>query len=535
MLSGLRGILGFLSSKPARFLTFLDSSGHRILVRSMATRTKRKATEKVVYTLSSDDEGSPPPKAVSPRKGKAQPEGQHPASYHSTARVAAHQKDLLNWFDTSKHVRGMPWRKEYDANLSDAERAQRAYEVWVSEIMLQQTQVATVIPYYNRWMERFPTMADLAKADQEEANSIWKGLGYYRRAKLLMEGTKKVVEEFRGKFPEDAKTAWKEVPGVGRYTAGAITSIAYNTKAAAIDGNVQRLLSRLLAVHANLKSKQTEDVLWTAAEDLVHRVDRPGDWNQALIELGSTVCKPRDPNCGGCPLKKACAAWLETQVRMHHHPRASPYDCQQGELSSPPVKDIEDSCKICESFPPDPRAGVTRYPMTIERKKAREEASAVNVIEWKSSEDSWFLLLKRPEKGLLGGLWEFPTIDLDETAPSTDTLLKTTHTLIEQHICDVPEASSSQTTLHYASPSQVVGDVRHIFSHIHKTYYALWVVLEGGNGPPALERTPASSIKKRKLEIGADDGLKWVREADVDDVTMGQGLVKLWQIVQAKR
>ncbi|KZT54576.1 DNA glycosylase [Calocera cornea HHB12733] len=493
----------------------------------MATRTKRKATEKAVYSLSSDDDVSPPPKATSPRKGKVQPDGQHPASYHSISRLAAHQSELLKWFDTSKHVRGMPWRKEYDPSLSDDDRAQRAYEVWVSEIMLQQTQVATVIPYYNRWMERFPTMKDLAEADQEDANSIWKGLGYYRRAKLLMEGTKKVVEEFGGKFPKDAKIAWKEVPGVGRYTAGAITSIAYSTKAAAIDGNVQRLLSRLLAIHTNLKSKQAEDVLWSAAEDLVKRVDGPGDWNQALIELGSTVCKPRDPNCGGCPLKTACAAWLETQNVSH--------SSEQGQLTPPPVKDIEDACKICEPFPPDPRAGVTRYPMSIERKKARDEASAVNVIEWKTADDSWFLLVKRPEKGLLGGLWEFPTVDLAETGPSTDILLKTTHTLIEQLIREVPEPNVSETTLHYASPSQLVGDVRHIFSHIHKTYYALWVVLEGGNAAPALENVPTSVTKKRKLETGADEGLKWVRESDVNDVTMGQGLVKVWQIVQAER
>ncbi|KAG8898958.1 hypothetical protein FRC00_002107, partial [Tulasnella sp. 408] len=146
----------------------------------------------------------------------------HSKSLHNVAKVKPLTGGLLEWFDSVRDTRGMPWRKEYDPSLSEDEKAQRAYEVLVSEIMLQQTQVTTVIPYYNAWLERFPTIKDLADVtDIEEVNALWKGLGYYRRAKALLEASKKVVKDFDGRIPKDVAVMEKEVPGVGRYTAGA--------------------------------------------------------------------------------------------------------------------------------------------------------------------------------------------------------------------------------------------------------------------------------------------------------------------------
>ncbi|KIJ15472.1 hypothetical protein PAXINDRAFT_133470, partial [Paxillus involutus ATCC 200175] len=152
----------------------------------------------------------------------------HPASWHVVKCVDAIRKSLLEWYDRIHEVRGMPWRKTYDPSLDKDGRAQRAYEVWVSEIMLQQTQVVTVIPYYNKWMAKFPTIKDLAASDIEIVNGLWKGLGYYSRAARLLSGAQKVVKELGGRLPNNAKDMQAEIPGIGRYSAGAICSIAYN-------------------------------------------------------------------------------------------------------------------------------------------------------------------------------------------------------------------------------------------------------------------------------------------------------------------
>jgi A/G-specific adenine glycosylase len=200
--------------------------------------------------------------------------------------------------------------------------------------MLQQTQVATVIPYYTQWMEKFPTIRDLAAADIDTVNCLWKGLGYYSRAARLLAGAQKVVTNFSGRLPANATSLEKEIPGIGRYryqhstvliaavyiltlrpSAGAICSIAYGICAPVLDGNVQRLLSRVLALHVSPKAKKTLDILWDGAEAMVEGSDRPGDVNQALIELGSTVCKVRDPICESCPLSDGCRAYKESMVR----------------------------------------------------------------------------------------------------------------------------------------------------------------------------------------------------------------------------
>jgi len=202
-------------------------------------------------------------------------------------RLRIHDK-LLSWYDTNK--RDLPWRANRDP-----------YAVWVSEIMLQQTQVETVRPYFRRWLIRFPDAATLAKADEQEVLSYWQGLGYYRRCRMLHAGAKHVAENG---FPANAKE-WKKVPGVGKYTAGAIASISQGEKAHLVDGNVERVFARLAGNDSS--GKKLHDGAWDWAEQSIHPF-RPGDWNQALMELGATVCRPTAPQCNICPLADECVA-----------------------------------------------------------------------------------------------------------------------------------------------------------------------------------------------------------------------------------
>jgi len=168
--------------------------------------------------------------------------------------------------------------------------------------MLQQTQVATVLPYYERWMARFPTVSDLAAASEEEVLSIWQGLGYYRRCRMLLAGARLVAGHG---FPRSA-LEWRGVPGIGRYTAGAIASIALGEAVAAVDGNVERVFARLAGCRESGTALNRAAWRWAPAN--ISR-DRPGDWNQALMELGATLCRPRDPLCGACPLSSGCGAF----------------------------------------------------------------------------------------------------------------------------------------------------------------------------------------------------------------------------------
>ncbi|KAH7908403.1 DNA glycosylase [Hygrophoropsis aurantiaca] len=450
---------------------------------------------------------------------------------------------LLAWYDKVHETRGMPWRKPFDASLGVEERAQRAYEVWISEIMLQQTQVVTVIPYYNRWMEKFPTIRDLAASDIEVVNNLWKGLGYYSRAARLLKGAQKAVADFGGRLPDNAKDMEAQIPGVGRYSAGAVCSIAYNQCAPVLDGNVQRLLSRFLALHAPPKSKQTLDILWTAAEAFVERSARPGDINQALIELGSTVCKVRDPACSECPLQLWCEAYKRS--------------CQQVDDEVVAEAEIEELCSLCQPLPQGEVGLVTIYPMKVARKKAREELDSVNVIEWRNEDKSkrLFLLVRRPEGGLLAGLHEFPTVsNISGAAASASALLKTAGTLVEKYLVHPPPPFNlkiSNAPLGAGvriTQIKPAGDVLHVFSHIRKTYRAQWVVLEGGTDPPELTFTSSTSTGKPQKSRGKAKGkgkachnsdadtpesARWIPLDAVEDSNIGTGVLKVWNQVKA--
>ena len=204
-------------------------------------------------------------------------------------------RDLLAWYDANK--RDLPWRR----------LSHDPYAVWVSEIMLQQTTVAAVISFYHKWMARFPTVQALAEAPLDDVLKHWAGLGYYARARNLHKGAQRVAAEFGGQVPSDPKTLLS-LPGIGRYTAGAILSIAFNLDAPILDANVIRVLSRVHAVMGDPKtSTQTQSELWRLAEEAIPK-GRAGDFNQAMMELGALVCEAGAPKCGACPVSAECRA-----------------------------------------------------------------------------------------------------------------------------------------------------------------------------------------------------------------------------------
>jgi len=254
------------------------------------------------------------------------------------------QQALLAWY--GDNARDLPWRRSRDP-----------YRVWLSEVMLQQTRVETVLPYYERWLERLPTVAALAAADEETVLRLWQGLGYYRRARNLHRAARAIVEERGGRWPASA-AEWRQLPGVGRYTAGAIASITRGEPAAVVDGNVKRVLARLFLIDEPVDDAATLRRLWLLAESLVPAA-APGDFNQALMELGARICRPRRPRCDLCPLRPDC----------------------RGRRAG-----------VAESLPRRRR----RRPIPH-----RQEVAALVVRGGR------YLLGRRPP-GLLGGLWEFP-------------------------------------------------------------------------------------------------------------------------------
>lgn len=264
------------------------------------------------------------------------------------AQVAYLQRALLAWYEACR--RDLPWRKTRDP-----------YAIWVSEIMLQQTRVETVIPYYERFLSRFPTAMALAEAPPDDVLAAWSGLGYYRRARLLLEGARAVAAK-GGVVPGD-RDGLLEVPGIGRYTAGAIASIAFGQPVGLVDGNVARVLARLFAIDEDMR-KRGMRIAEIVADEIVAR-DDPGAWNQALMELGATVCTPRSPSCDECPLASVCRARAE------------------GRVAELPV--------LSAKTPP--------------------LARRVQAIVARRAKDGAILLARRRPDLLFGGMWEPPSIE----------------------------------------------------------------------------------------------------------------------------
>ncbi|XP_068262146.1 adenine DNA glycosylase isoform X2 [Nyctibius grandis] len=403
-------------------------------------------------------------KGASPRRGAPAPAPALALAYHlfsDPAEAEALRGSLLAWYDKCK--RDLPWRT-LATTEPDADR--RAYAVWVSEIMLQQTQVATVIDYYNRWMQKWPTLQALAQASLEEVNELWAGLGYYSRGKRLQEAARKVVSELAGRMPRTAEDLQKLLPGVGRYTAGAIASISYGQATGVVDGNVIRVLCRLRCIGADSSSPAVIDRLWDMANALVDR-SRPGDFNQALMELGATVCVPKAPLCGECPVKQHCRARRRVDKELAF--------ASQKLFGKPtPVPDVEDCVGGCPLCPPatepwNSSLGVTNFPRKAAKKQPRVARTAVGVLERRGCHGApEYLIVQRPSSGLLAGLWEFPSVPLAQGLQEEEQ---------REVLADHLRAWTGQPVVPGAL--RLIGEVIHIFSHIHQTYVVYSLPLDG--------------------------------------------------------
>ena len=227
---------------------------------------------------------------------------------------SAIQRGLLSWFRS--HRRDLPWRRSRDP-----------YRIWIAEVMLQQTRIAAVMPYYDRFLARFPDFKSLARARQESVLELWSGLGYYSRARNLHRAAQKIVAEHNSQFPRTLEEAL-DLPGIGRYTSAAVLSIAYEAPLAVLDGNVARVLARLDAIRGDLRAPKTWKRLGTRAQSLL-ALRAPGDWNQALMELGEVICTPQSPGCGDCPIAAHCRARKLGLVDEIPAPRKKPAQVRQ--------------------------------------------------------------------------------------------------------------------------------------------------------------------------------------------------------------
>ena len=229
------------------------------------------------------------------------------AKQWSPTELRALRKKTIEWFQG--HGRDLPWR-----NTSDR------YAIWLSEVMLQQTQVATVIPYYHRFLERFPTVSDLAAADLDEVYQLWAGLGYYRRARQLHAAAKMVSELHHGKFPSEPKDV-HALPGIGRYTGNAVLTFADDARLPIVEANTQRLYSRLIRWMSDGTTQESQKVLWDFATQVLPKGAGSGQLNQALMEIGSQLCLPKNPHCLLCPLKKLCPTYAHGEQSLIPSPK----------------------------------------------------------------------------------------------------------------------------------------------------------------------------------------------------------------------
>ncbi len=358
----------------------------------------------------------------------AQNEGASPdqLSHRQAGQIA---RLLLKWYD--QNARRLPWRDQ-----------PTPYRVWVSEIMLQQTRVETVVPYFNRWMERFPTLESVAQASEQAVLQLWEGLGYYSRARNLHKAALVVMQKYAGQIPSDPAELEK-LPGIGRYTAGALASIAFGQAAPALDGNIRRVLARVFNVSLPIQSKEGQQRLWELARQELPP-QRAGDYNQALMDLGSAICTPRAPACLICPIVSECAAFA------------------LGVQAERPVR--------------EEKAPVPHYTVTAAVIQREGEAGLI-------------LLAKRPSKGLLGGLWEFPGGKLEAGESLPEGLAR-----------EIREELGVEITV-----GEAYGVYTHAYTHFKVTLHAFLCQLKKGEPQP----------------ITASE-LRWVKPEQMSDFPMGK-------------
>lgn len=304
-------------------------------------------------------------------------------------KIEDFQQDLISWF--KREQRDLPWRKDQDP-----------YKVWVSEIMLQQTRVDTVIPYFNRFLEWFPTIDDLADAEEERVLKAWEGLGYYSRVRNLQAAVKEVREKYNGVVPNTAKEI-SSLKGVGPYTAGAILSIAYGIPEPAVDGNVMRVLSRILSIREDIAKPASRKIFEEAVRQLISQ-EEPSSFNQALMELGALICTPTSPSCLLCPVRDHCQGFEEGVQEM--------------------------------------------LPIKSKKNKQRKVQLGAVIL----TDDSGKILIhKRPETGLLANLWEFPNIEI--------------HLRNQKERNQIDTIFQDEFGIAIET-GKIIGQIEHVFSHL---------------------------------------------------------------------
>jgi A/G-specific adenine glycosylase len=346
------------------------------------------------------------------------------------------QDRLLAWY--THHLRDLPWRE-----------TQNPYFIWVSEVMLQQTQVDTVIPYYKRFISRFPTLETLAGAPLQQVLKVWENLGYYSRARYLHRATKVIVHDMGGVFPSSMKKL-RQLPGVGPYIAGAILSIAFNKKVPAVDANVKRVISRVFLIQGPLDENSIINRIHTLALQLVPE-DAPAEFNQAIMDLGASVCRGYKPQCTNCPLKGLCLAYRN---------------------------DLQHTLPFIRKRDPIPHKEMTAG--LIVNKEAR------------------LLIVQRPNHGLLGGLWKFPG---GERSRWDESLIHALRRNIREEV---------GLNVRVGKPYPLI---RHTYSHFRMTLYAFRCTRQSGEPRPlacqrwkwsklnTLSRYPFSKADRKIIEM----------------------------------
>ncbi|MDR9418897.1 A/G-specific adenine glycosylase [Gracilimonas sp.] len=330
--------------------------------------------------------------------------------------------ELLKWYQD--HKRQMPWRGEADP-----------YKIWVSEIMLQQTRVDQATPYFQNFISLFPTVYDLANANQQEVLKAWEGLGYYSRARNLHAAAKMVVEEFGGKLPEVYDEIIK-LKGIGPYTAAAVTSIAFNKPNAVVDGNVIRVLTRYYGIEDDTRSTKTRRKIQELANELIDE-DQPGDFNQAMMELGSEVCTPSNPDCDNCPIQMGCIAAKVAKTEV--------------------------------------------IPYKSPAKKKPHHIIGVGIIE--REKDDKILIALRPNDAMLGGMWEFP----GGKQENVETIKQTIERELKEELGVEVKAYKELMNL------------KHAYSHFSITMHAWFCKLISGEPKPK-ESQEVRWVKREELE-----------------------------------
>nr|WHS04685.1 ELOVL fatty acid elongase 8b [Eleutheronema rhadinum] len=382
--------------------------------------------------------------------------------------------------------------------------------VTVSYSCLGQMQYNTIIKYFIRHMQRWPTVQDLAAATLEEVNQMWAGLGYYSRGKRLHEGAQKVVTELKGQMPQTVDSLLKQLPGVGRYTAAAIGSIALGQVTGAVDGNVIRVLCRLRAIGADCTSPAVTEAIWGLANTLVDP-ERPGDFNQAMMELGARVCTPKGPLCSQCPVQSHCHSYRKVHIIQEQNSKKLLGKLEKN-AALPDIEDCMNSgtCPLCPSEPWNNELGVQNFPRKPAKKPPRVERTLTCVVIRPGEEgEDEYLLTQRPDKGLLAGLWEFPSLLLEEE-----------NTEMKQKRALCAEISRILGTHLTENLFQFVGEVVHIFSHINQTYVVHRVRLKDGDTRTQTENT------------------QWLTKAALQEAAVSTGvkkILKLYDSVESQK